>query len=323
MGLFTSTDIAGKWFRAAEAAGDDMGIRSGKKPLSSEEVEWSFISHIDCDGIGGFTRFLREHGAEVMALPQTNYSNRQILKPLWNFMRQNSNEAKLALKNDWMSPTTEVDTSREAVACHLFTEEETKALRNACRAQKVTVNSKLLKSLDSSIRSDVKKPSSSLSWLVPVNLRGDIKSKDPTANHASCIRVIVASEDSVNVIQNQISERLECGEHRAGFLILLLGIFLTHHRKVSILRKRDDKPAGNIGAFSNLGVWDSEKEINFSDACFFCPPVCRGYLLSAGCVTFQNRLSLTIQAPSGGVESFNRVSKWMQSWVDEMIQMLD
>ncbi|MDG2323631.1 MAG: hypothetical protein P8M08_08935, partial [Akkermansiaceae bacterium] len=56
------------------------------------------------------------------------------------------------------------------------------------------------------------------------------------------------------------------------------------------------KPAGNIGAFSNLGVWDPDKTIETSDCWLFCPPVVKGQLLGAGCVTFQGRLGLTIQS---------------------------
>src|SRR5260221_2907370 len=54
----------------------------------------------------------------------------------------------------------------------------------------------------------------------------------------------------------------------------------------------------NLGSFSNLGDWDSEKTITQSDcegAWMFAPPVLRCQMVGAGCLTFQNPFSLLIQ----------------------------
>ena len=117
-------------------------------------------------------------------------------------------------------------------------------------------------------------------------------------------------------IQQQIRSRLERGEHRANLLLLGLGRFLSHDSKVKFLTEDRSKPSGNIGAFSNLGVWDSEKNMANEDSWLFCPPVVKGQLLGAGCVTFQNRLGLAIQPHPSMPSSRDIATDWMKRWVD-------
>ena len=306
-----------KWFSAAEATGDFMGIRYGRKSDASGKVEWSFVSHIECDGIGGFGRLLRQNGAELIELPETRHPNRKIIKPLWNLMRQSAPSAERATREDWNLGETEeaIASESKAVAWHLFTEEETEQIRQKCRQMKVTVNSYLLKYLDQAVRVDIKNPDLAIAWMIPVNLRGDIRYADDTENHVSCVEPVISDVNSVEDIQRQIIHRLARGEHRAYHLILKIGALLTQKAKMHYITKSRKKSGGNIGAFSNLGVWDSEKTIESNDAWFFCPPVCKGQLLGAGCVTFKNRLSLTLQAHSDLSDQPERAKTWMKRWV--------
>lgn len=306
-----------KWFSAAEATGDFMGIRYGRKPNASNEVEWSFVSHIECDGIGGFARLLRQNGAELSKLPETRHPNRHIIKPLWNLMFQKSPSAEHATREDWTLTETDgkIASPSKAVEWHLFTEEETAQIRQKCRQMKTTVNSYLLKHLDQAVRPNIKRPNLAITWMIPVNLRGDIQYADDTENHVSAIETVISTNDSVEEVQQQIRHRLALGEHRVNRLILKVGGFLPHRAKKHFITKSRNKPEGNIGAFSNLGVWDSEKAIESNDAWFFCPPVCNGQLLGAGCVTFQNRLSLTLQAHSSLSEQPELAKAWMERWI--------
>lgn len=270
-----------------------MGIRYGRIPSGSKEVEWQFVSHCECDGIGGFARVLRKSGVRLNSLPNTRNSNREIFGPLWRLWRRNKSEC--ADRRDW---TPNGPSGENLVAWHLFSEDETKALREKCRSEKISVNSFLLKLLDQAIRPDIRKPEATIPWMIPVNLRGDINHADDTENHVSYIEARISANDSPTEIQNQIHSRLKRGEHRAFYLLLALGRFLSHRAKVNLITRDRTKPAGNIGAFSNLGVWDPDKTIETSDFWLFCPPVVKGQLLGAGCVTFQGRLGLTIQSHS-------------------------
>jgi hypothetical protein len=297
----TPQRVASEWFRASEAAGDFMGIRYGRVPGGAGEVEWSFVSHMECDGIGGFARMLRGRGVETGKLPQTKHPCRGVITPLWNLWRDSRKQQECAVRSDWLLPGG----AAEAVAWHLFTAEETREMLTRCRCLGVTVNSFLLKHLDQAIRPGIRKPGARIRWLIPVNLRGEIQSADDTANHVSGVEVRIAPDDNAAAIQTQILRRLERGEHRANHLLLMAGGMLSHAAKVRYLRKDRAKPAGNIGSFSNLGVWDVN--VATGDGWVFCPPVVTGQLVGAGCVTFQGRLGLAIQGHSTGC---------MERWLD-------
>ncbi len=287
-----------------------MGIRYGRVPQGSNEVEWHFVSHIDCDGIGGLGRLLRERGIGMAKLPETKHPCRGVIAPLWNLWRDSRKEVKCAVRADWLSlgRGTRIP---EAVAWHLFTVEETLEVVNRCRRTGLTVNSFLLKHLDHAVRPGIGKPEARLRWLIPVNLRGDIHYDDDTANHVSCVETCIAPDDSIEAIQADILRRLKRGEHRANHLLFMVGGLLSHEVKVDLLRRERAKRKGNIGSFSNLGVWEASGSCG--DGWVFCPPVVSGQLLGAGCVTFQGRLGMAIQSHSSSPAV---VEGWMTRWLD-------
>lgn len=307
-----------KWFQAAEATGDFMAIRYGRQCLQDDEVKWSFVSHCEYDGIGGFAKLLRANGAELASLPQTKYTTKAVIRPLWNVLLKRKVSKGVGIRDDWKLSEYSEDRPEDAsmaVDHYLFTENDTEKIRQLCKKQQVTVNSFLLKYLDRAVRPDIKKPKVAIPWMIPVNLRGSVDYDVDTANHVSCIEPIIAKNDSVEDIQQSISSRLFSGEHRANFLILGLGRFFPRQLKLYFIKKSRAKKEGNIGAFSNLGVWDSERAFQEDAHWYFCPPVCQGQLLGAGCVTFQNRLSLTIQAEPGLFNRQDIVQGWMKRWV--------
>lgn len=287
-----------------------MGIRYGRVANGAGEVEWHFVSHIDCDGIGGLGRLLRERGIGIGKLPETKHPCRGVIAPLWKLWRDSRKAMKCAARADWLSLGCGTRIP-EAVAWHLFTADETLEMVNRCRKMGVTVNSFLLKHLDQAVRPAIAEPKARIRWLVPVNLRGDVRFDDDTANHVSCVEPCIAPDDSAEVIQADILRRLKRGEHRANHLLFMAGGLLGHEGKVDLLRKERAKRNGNIGSFSNLGVWEANDASG--DGWVFCPPVVSGQLLGAGCVTFQGRLGMAIQGHSSAPAV---VEGWMRSWLD-------
>jgi hypothetical protein len=295
-----------------------MGIRYGRVAKESNEVEWSFVSHCECDGIGGFVRLLRKHGAEIPELPETKYRCKGVIGPLWRFWQDCRREPICADRRDWQVTAPSGTGESTSVAWHLFTEEETQAIRERCRREGVTVNSLLLKYLDQAVRPEIRKPEATIPWMIPVNLRGDVRYADATENHVSCVDVRIAVDDSAASIQQQLRRRLARGEHRANEILLDVGRWMSHETKVRWMARNRSKAAGSIGAFSNLGEWDAEKKIDTGDSWLFCPPVVTGQLLGAGCVTFQNQLGLTIQGCPGLADASETTSTWMRRWVSRV-----
>jgi hypothetical protein len=297
-------DVAADWFRASEDSGDFMGIRYGCVSRGSGEVKWHFISHIDCDGIGGFAKLLRERGAEIAELPQTRHPCRGVIGPLWNHWCESRKGIKCAVRADWVG-SGERSGIPDAAAWHLFTVEETLEMVARCREAGLTVNSFLLRHLDHAVRPGIRQPHARIRWLIPVNLRGDIRHDNDTANHVSCVETCIAPDDSPEDIQRDILRRLKRGDHRANHMLFMAGRFLSHEAKLDLLRKERAKRNGNIGSFSNLGVWDVNMQPG--DGWVFCPPVVTGQLLGAGCVTFNGRLGLAVQGCAA--------DSWMEKWV--------
>jgi len=284
-----------------------MGIRYGR--ISNGEVQWFDVSHCECDGIGGFARLLREHGAKIPTLPETKHPCLGIFLPLWRLLRNHGKSNTSAMRSDWLPPTPTDTNTVENIAWHLFTKDETQAILDRCREQQVTVNSYLLHCLDQSIRPEISSPEKKITWMVPVNLRGDIRYADDTQNHVSCVEVKIAVDDKAQTIHRQILQRLERGEHRANFLLLTLGGILSHQAKVNFLTKDRAKTAGNIGSFSNLGAWNFDENTTEEDGWIFCPPVVTGQRLGAGCVTFNGRLGIATQ----GNSPTERIRRWIEN----------
>ncbi len=295
--------------------GDYMGIRYGRVPDGTGEVEWHFVSHAECDGIGGFARMLREHGVEPGKLPETRHPGRGVIVPLWNLWRDRRKFEECAERTDWPVPAGERGVS-EAVAWHLFTAGETQEIVARCRESGITMNSFLLKHLDQAVRPDTRRTDAKIRWVIPVNLRSEIRDADDTANQVSCIEVSIAPDDTPESIHRQTLHNLNRGEHRANHLLLVAGGILSHACKVSFLVKDRAKPAGNIGAFSNLGVWSVPESPASRDGWLFCPPVVTGQLLGAGCVTFQGRLGLALQGHPTLSATPEIAHRWMSRWLD-------
>jgi hypothetical protein len=77
----------------------------------------------------------------------------------------------------------------------------------------------------------------------------------------------------------------------------------------------------SVGAFSNLGVWDPEKQITAPECMgdwLFAPPVLRFQMIGAGCVTYRGRLALTLQIHPELTTSPQVANEWLRAWVREI-----
>ncbi len=312
MSTHRKRNIAEDWFRASEATGDFMGIRYGRVSVATGKAKWLDVSHCECDGIGGFACLLREQGAEIPHLPETKHSCRSVIMPLWRLWRNHGTNGPCAMRGDWLPAVPPGNNLPESVAWHLFTVEETREIISKCREIQATVNSFLLRALDQAVRREIQRPGETIAWMIPVNLRGDVHYPDDTQNHVSCVEARITAADTPQSVNNQIFERLRRGEHRANHLLLTLGGIMSHRAKMAYLKYERAKPAGNIGSFSNLGVWNPDAQTTAGDAWVFCPPVVSGQLLSAGAVTFHGRLGLATQGNSTTSPAARRMDRWLE-----------
>jgi NRPS condensation-like uncharacterized protein len=316
-------DPISPWFLAAEDLGEYISIRFGHVAAGKKEPEWIFLRHADFDGIGGFVKILRQRGATINSLPQLKHPSKQsrldVLGLLPKFL-QPRQRVQWNLENE-IKEKAEVPKPTKAFAWHVFDEPTTLAIKQFSKKIGVTVNSFLLDHLTKIIRPFLKNNSSMVPWMIPVNLRGGITRDRDTANFSSYVGIKIYPKETVQKIQEKIYAALDRKEHWANWQGYALGKFSTHGIRKLLIAKERAMSQWNLGCFSNLGDWDSKKEITQPECLggwLFCPPVLRCQLIGAGCVTFQNQLSLTIQAhPELTIDKKICVT-WMNNWITEI-----
>jgi hypothetical protein len=317
-------DAISPWFHLCEEMEEFIGIRFGRVLPGAPEPEWKFLRHIDFDGVGGFGELLRRGGADLPRLPQIKHpappSRMALVRALPKFLKP-----RRRLKWGELDHGPRVLTSKlqppPAVAWHIFVEEATTQIRRVCRKNGVTINSFLLKHLTKAIRPSLHDESSVVPWMIPINLRGKVFRERDTANFTSYVGVQICSYETVFDIHRKVYAALGRGEHWANWYAYDVGRFASKGMKKALLERDLAMSQWNLGSFSNLGDWDPEKNITQADCegpWLFAPPVLRCQMIGAGCVTFQNCMSLTIQAHPELTSSPAVPANWIQNWVKEI-----
>lgn len=311
------------WFEALESMGEYIGIRFGHLRPGSGEVEWIYFPHSECDGIGAFAHMFREAGIPLETLPQISHPAPYGWKPFFQALPKLLGPRRRLAWNELPrgEPLADTNQPAPAVAWHVFSETETRELLDASRSAGVTLNSFLLKHLDSALRPDLADPGAAMPWMVPVNIRGKVNRESDTENHTSYVAFHITAEDSLNEVHGHIYRTLDRGEHWAAWKGYRATRLLP--RAIKRLAIKTDRVISqwNVGGFSNLGVWDRDNEIDhdsLAGSWLFCPPVLRCQMVGAGCVTFQNRLSLLIQAHPDLTTAPEVPRKWLERWLSFM-----
>ena len=319
----SSSDPIGPWFIAAEALGEYIGIRFGRVAPGDNTPEWIFLRHTDVDGIGGMADLLRRRGAEIPRLPQIKHPSApsafSLLRSMPKYLRPRHPARWRPLEGERRNSTH--SDPPPAVAWHIFDEPESTQIRRVCRKAGVTINSFLVKHLTKAIRPSLEDESSVVPWMIPVNVRGKVDLGRDTANHTSYVGVRVRSYETVRDVHRNIYEALGRGEHWANWQAYQFSRFLPFRVKKSMLAQGKATSEWYLGGFSNLGDWDPESRITRPECqggWLFAPPVLRCQLLGAGCVTFQNRLSLTLQVHPELSVNPEVPAAWVQNWIKEI-----
>lgn len=311
------------WFDILESLGEFIGIRFGRENPATGEVEWQYLRHTEFDGIGGFAHLLRRSGASIPRLPEITHP-----APLsWaSFIRALPGLLGPRRRLEWKDiPRGDLPAvpgqEPTAVAWHVFSEEDTHRICRAARFKPASVNSLLLKYLDRSVRPALQDPSSAMPWMVPVNLRGKVRQPADTGNHSSYVGIRIYASEDATAVHRHIYDALAKGRHCAHWKAFSAGRFITAGIKRRLIETDRATSQWSVGGFSNLGVWDPEKTIT-APACLgawlFAPPVLRFQMIGAGCVTFQGRMSLTLQIHPELTTSPEVASDWLKNWIREI-----
>jgi len=311
------------WFQALESLGEFIGIRFGRVNPETNEVTWVYLSHLEYDGIGAFAHLLRQGGVTLTDLPQITHpaplSWGAFIRSLPAMMGPRRRLLwKPVLQGKKLDPIRQPS---PAVAWHVFSEEETATIRRTARKAGVSVNSSILKYLDRAVRPYLADPSSAIPWMVPVNMRGKVNQPSETENHSSYIAIRVYASDRAQDVHRHIYDALEKGQHCGNWKAFDATRLTSESMKHRLIKADRATCQWNVGSFSNLGVWDPEKKMREPDVqgpWLFAPPVLGIQQIGAGCVTFQGRLSLTLQIHPDLTTSPEVATAWMRNWVREI-----
>ena len=303
-----------------------MGIRFGRVDPETSEVDWIYKPHDEFDGIGGFGSILRDRGIVLESLPQKSYPPHNSWRALFRAIPQLVSPPKVLPWGADIMETSAPDEptldSPKAVAWHVYSEAETDKIKVASRQFGVTVNSLLLKHLTDAIRPFLDDPLESVPWMIPVNLRGGgVVQQSDMGNHSSYVAVKIAPDDSAQNVHRGIYEKMGREQHWANWKTYEVTRSLPELVKKNLIETNRAMLQWNIGSFSNLGVWDPDKEIKdpyCRAAWLFAPPVLRCQLIGAGCITFQGQLSIMLHVHPALTVSDEIVSEWMKSWVKQI-----
>lgn len=312
------------WYEALGAEGDYVMIRFGHLKPGATEVEWISIPHSEFDGIGGFAHLLREKGIRMDELPEIPY----VSEPSWwPFVRSIPKILGPRRRLEWKRlPVGPVVSAGEplpdpVLAWHVFSAAETEALRSAARAESVTVNSLLMKHLDGVLRKDLVDEGAVVPWMVPVNLRGKVEREDDTQNHSSYVSVKVRPGEDVRALHAEIRRKIARGEHWANWKAYSAARLLPQSAKRALIRADRGMAEWNLGLFTNLGVWDPEKRIDHADfagSWMVAATVLRCQTVGAGLMTWQGRLSVTLQAHPDLTTAQEVPDGWLAAWLESV-----
>lgn len=319
--LSRNRDPIKPWFEALESTGEFIGIRFGHLAPGADEPTWTYLPHSEYDGIGGFAHLIRKSGFAFPDLPQTPHAAVRSWIPFFKLVPRllapRRRHAWGALSPDSREPGT--NQPAPAVAWHVFGEAETAALRASAKREDVTLNSLLLKQLDLALRPDLVDPDATLPWMVPVNLRGPVRRDTDTANHTSYICLKIDRLERAAGVHRKIYQAIERGEHWGPWMAYSATQFLPRASKRLAIKTDRAIAQWNLGGFSNLGVWDADqciKDPALAGSWLFSPPVLRCQMVGAGCMTFQGKLSLLVQAHPELTTSPEVPARWLTRWVD-------
>lgn len=305
-------DWVGKWFELLNERGfaTEVLLASSSPGDPNDLCHIKSYSHAEYDGVGLVLEHLRQqgHAPLVPSLPKNYHA------PWWKkiigLIRNLRFVPVFGARWKAFSSSKDSASSKNKFRFKLLSKDETQRVLKASRQAGVSVNSQLLWTLDQSLRSEWIAGSGPFYWMIPINMRGaSLKTRD-TSNHASWIWVDSLKANSALEIQNQIQKRFADHFHWGAWLSLNIGKVIGVSGMKFLLKKAESIQEHWVGTFSNVGAW----KLN-ADPLVIIVPTAPSTPISAGCLTVNDQLGLSINVdPLLKVETA-QIDLWLKNWV--------
>ncbi len=310
-------DRMGEWFTILEELGKSSAIQYGRIDGTTSAPRWLERSHSQFDGIGGLLNLLEseEPGTSYPIPQQRNYAKASA----GGFARIAAAQMFRGRVHPLMIGREVVTQRPSAKNWATFTNAETTKILDMAKAKGVSVNTLLLHELAQATFAHARLGEVPVRWMIPVNLRGVLNQPHVQQNHSTYLEVITRPRQTPTALHLSIQGAMNRGEHRIfwSVLSLLSGRSWTWRKR--FLQKQMHILTGCLGAFSNLGNWNSN---DGSPDCgghwLFCPPVALCQPIGAGCVTWRGRMALMVQVDSSISQHDDLASELIRGWVSKL-----
>lgn len=302
------------WFSEVEAQGEETTFRLGSVSGGSPPV-WLELPHHSFDGLGGLAFALAQRRDAQLSLPvlREPYPGR-VLRWVAALRLLFRRQPRLL---PWREERAQLASHERPVAAwQLLSADMTSELRERARRQHISLNALFLERLTQALAPLLQTGPGSIDWVVPINMRGLEPRLAPTANQAVTLDVHFPLGASAQVIDHKLRQELRKNAH-FGAWQLLSWLGRAGPKLVRALARRELKVRKH-GSFSNLGSLQSS-------VCSIEPqwwmafnPVQRSRPIGAACLTYQGRLSLTLNIhPVLGVSAV-AAQRLLDDWLERL-----
>jgi hypothetical protein len=298
-------------FEVLEEMGEDTRFRF---ELGNTTFE---LSHAECDGYGAMMKLMRRTAVSFTAPAQrTDAAPPSLLERVRAFVRvvRHRPASPLVLRKHETTWKPGDRVIHRPSAGRVLSADESARVFAAAKTAGVSVNSFLLHALTEAVAPSIAEPSATVTWGVPVNMRGPIRIEPEDANCSSIMPVDVprgAQPASVHeALVRALRDNLHWGKWDQLNTASRLGRRVLKKKLASYYATAG---AARIGVFSNVGVWTGATEPGVGLLAYGVPLLPDP--LFAAAITWNGKLGLTLRAhPSLGVDDVT-VAEWLKAWL--------
>lgn len=273
--------------------------------------------HAESDGHGGLTRFLRGRGIAFdppsARADDARPSLIERVRAVARVIRHRGGEplAIRARNAEWIRGAK---VSARPAAGTLLSADASARIFAAAKAAGVSVSAYLLHALTESVVPVVAEPGTTVTWGVPVNMRGPVEIEPADANASSIMPVeIRRGSDTASVhaaLLAALAANLHWGKWDQLNAIARLGKRFLRKKVRHYYRTAD--PA-RIGVFSNLGAWRGTTADDLGILVYGVPTLTDP--LFAAVLTWNGKLAVTLRAHPSLTGTDAEVARWRDAWL--------
>lgn len=258
-------DWSGQKYLLLKDKGYDVKMYFNRISTSQNAVltnEWYSRCHSKSDGVGAFSdlqtnltgiKWKQPHNQKI-SQPSKSKRAWQLIKYLWS---------SKPIEYNWINDRSDITSDAEdSVATICFSEKSTNQLLSWAKKNKISLNSLLLWSLDSTTRTLLLTDNQTRAWLIPVNMRGGIPISNPSFNYTASLNLRLKNNLSVAEFDQYIKQLYAQGQQWGSWLYSNFSQYLPASW---VKRLFKNYKSCWLGVFSNLGSWsDSNTQEDIS-----------------------------------------------------------